>query len=263
MITFFQFGVFFCLGAIIGSFIAHMTKSLITETPPRFLGRSKCDGCHAIISYTGLIPILGFFIKKGVCPSCRHRVDRMYPFIELATALFFGITALLFGDIDFILSHSYQLVLLLAFVSIAVYTTATDMLIKAFSVIPLIGGTIIALLSSLFFAFPVGILESLTGLLIGLSSFACIALVGFFWKKQQVIGEGDFYLIAFLGSTLGTNNTLICLYIAILTGATIGSIQYLYKKESLLPFAPFLCAGWFISYFFGSDIIAMYLSFLV
>lgn len=261
MLTFLFFGLFFCLGAIVGSFLAHLIHSLVSGKTFKLWGRSSCDHCNKLLSTVELIPILGFLFKKGICPGCKKRINKLYPFVELSTALLFGIASLYFMNSSVFFDTPYVPVLFFIFLAIVLYTSATDLLIKAFSIRPLIAGIVLSVVSCVFLNYPTNWLDSISALGIGLGFFALIALFGYLWKKTTVIGEGDFYLIAFLCSTLGVANSIIALYIAILLGAIIGGIILVYNKARILAFAPFLSIGWFIAYFHGKELINVYLSF--
>ncbi|MGL4543893.1 MAG: prepilin peptidase [Polymorphobacter sp.] len=49
-------------------------------------GRSGCDGCGRQLGVVELIPLAGFALVRGRCPTCGHRIDRRLPLTELAAA---------------------------------------------------------------------------------------------------------------------------------------------------------------------------------
>lgn len=259
MLPLFLFGLLFCVGAVVGSFLAHLVHSIVHEKSAKLWGRSCCDHCNKLLSTVELIPIVGFLVRRGMCPSCKKRINRMYPFIELATAFLFAISSLYFSSSPFV-EAPYIPLLFFAFLSIVIYTSATDILLKAFSIRPLIVGTILSLITCVAIGYPTAWQDSLIAIGAGLLFFAVVAGIGFLWKRSMVIGEGDFYLIAFLWSTLGIEKSIIALYIAILSGAIIGALLLAWKKGHIMAFAPFLSLGWFIAYFHGHALVEMYFS---
>ena len=65
---------------------------------------SHCEGCKKPLSYTDLVPLLGYLISSGKCRSCGFKVPAIYPLMEVSMGVIFTINLLLFGyTIDFIL----------------------------------------------------------------------------------------------------------------------------------------------------------------
>lgn len=76
----------FIAGAIVGSFLATILvrwpqgRSVVT-------GRSRCDGCGAVLRAAELVPILSFLVMRGRCRRCGARIDARHVLVELAAGL--------------------------------------------------------------------------------------------------------------------------------------------------------------------------------
>jgi leader peptidase (prepilin peptidase) / N-methyltransferase len=81
------------LGAIAGSFLATI---LIRWPEGRSVsaGRSRCDGCGAVLGPAELVPILSWAVQRGRCRRCGTAIDPRHPAIEAAAALI-GVAAVI------------------------------------------------------------------------------------------------------------------------------------------------------------------------
>lgn len=76
--------------------------------------------------------------------------------------------------------------------------------------------------------------------------------------KKYGFGLGDVKLMAACGVFLGWQLVAVAFFFAFVTGALFGIYLILIKqakKDSYMPFGPFLCFGVFISMFFGDFLI--------
>jgi leader peptidase (prepilin peptidase)/N-methyltransferase len=106
--------------------------------------------------------------------------------------------------------------------------------------------------------------SSLIGLVIGGGSLLLVAWVYYLLTGTEGMGGGDVKLLAMIGAFLGWPAVPLTLFIASLSGSIIG-IALMLKSgiggKYALPFAPFLCLGAIVYLFFGSQILALYVSF--
>lgn len=49
--------------------------------------RSRCDSCGELVSPLALVPVIGWLVLRGRCGSCGAKVPRIYPAVEMATAI--------------------------------------------------------------------------------------------------------------------------------------------------------------------------------
>ncbi len=203
------------------------------------LGRSQCVSCHSRIAWYDLIPLISYVILRGRCRSCHERISPLYPFIELVTAvsltgLYYGIEAHYFG--------AYFL-----FFSALIVTIRTDletMLIARLMTLPLIPlGFILSCTDHI----PLIPLDSILGTAVGFFSLWLISTLFYLFTRKQGIGEGDFELLALIGSFTG----MFGVWAALMIGAIMGSITSLayltytgkLERHAKIPFGPFLAFG--------------------
>jgi leader peptidase (prepilin peptidase)/N-methyltransferase len=76
------------------------------------------------------------------------------------------------------------------------------------------------------------------------------------------MGGGDMKLLAVLGVVLGWNLVLLSFFLATMIGTIVGMFGMLtgqVKKGKPFPFAPFLVTGALLAYFFGQELIDLYI----
>ena len=44
--------------------------------------RSVCEGCHRLLKWYELIPVLGYLLDQGTCPTCGYQIPVLYPILE-------------------------------------------------------------------------------------------------------------------------------------------------------------------------------------
>lgn len=78
------FGMLF--GASVGSFLA--TWWVRRERGGDWIrGRSRCDGCGAVLAPRDLLPLLGWVLCRGRCRLCRAPIDPRHPLVEATAAM--------------------------------------------------------------------------------------------------------------------------------------------------------------------------------
>ncbi|MEH7156916.1 prepilin peptidase [Neobacillus drentensis] len=102
--------------------------------------------------------------------------------------------------------------------------------------------------------------DSLLGAITGFTLLLIIALV-----SKGGMGGGDIKLYAVIGLVLGFKLALLSFFLSTLFGAVIGGLAILFKivqRRQPIPFGPFIAAGTLTAYYWGSELIDLYLSFL-
>jgi len=92
----FRAGLFFCIGAVLGSFMTALMYRL-----PRRLNwttdRSRCTSCGHALGVPDLVPILSWVCLRGRCRHCGTSVSWRYPLTEMLWGLgIMGLSFLLF-----------------------------------------------------------------------------------------------------------------------------------------------------------------------
>lgn len=238
-------------GFILGSFYnvvglrVPLKKSIVAP-------RSACPTCgHQLKAYE-LIPVLSYMIQKGKCRGCQSRISPIYPFMEL-------LTGILFVTAPYFIGWSGELVVALTIISMFIiiivsdinYMLIPDKILLWFAGIFLMERIILPLTPWW---------DSLLGALVGFVLLLIIALV-----SKGGMGGGDIKLYALLGFVLGTKLVLLSFFLSTLFGAVIGGVALLLKivkRKQPIPFGPFIAAGTLTAYYWGSELIDLYLNFL-
>lgn len=225
--------------------------------------RSRCLHCGHPLAWYDLVPLVSWLSTKGRCRYCKEPIGWFEPVIEVATAtLFVGVY----------LTHPVDMwvdgILLLG------WLIATVMLVILFSydskwfLLPdsiMLPAGVVALIIAV-----EQILTSMTpGEQVIETLFSVLIIGGLYFliwlgSKGNWIGFGDVKLGVVLGLLLGNwQLAVLALFLANLIGTLIVLPGLLTKKMSrttLVPFGPMLIAGFFITVFFGAQIIDWYLS---
>jgi leader peptidase (prepilin peptidase) / N-methyltransferase len=242
---------FFIVGVTLGSFFNVVGLRIPKKKSIVFPG-SSCSTCgHQLKAYE-LIPVLSYLLQKGKCRGCQSRISPIYPVFELLTGILFA-TALLF------IGWSGELVVALTLISMFMIIIVSDI---NYMLIPdkiLIWFAGIFLLERI--VWPLAPWwDSLLGAGTGFVLLLMIALV-----SKGGMGGGDIKLYALLGFVLGFKLVLLSFFLSTLFGAVIGGLALLFKivkRKQPIPFGPFIAAGTLTAYYWGSDLIDLYVQFL-
>jgi leader peptidase (prepilin peptidase)/N-methyltransferase len=241
----------FVYGITLGSFFnviglrVPLKKSIIVP-------RSACPTCGHQLKPYELIPVISYLIQKGKCRGCQSRISPIYPIFELLTGILFATAPLVIG-------WSGELVVALSLISMFMIIIVSDI---HYMIIPdkiLIWFAGIFLLERIFWPLPHW-WDSLLGAVTGFTLLLVIALI-----SKGGMGMGDVKLYALLGFVLGFKLVLLSFFLSTLFGAVIGGLAMLlkiFKRKQPIPFGPFIAAGTLTAYYWGSDLIDIYLQFL-
>lgn len=122
-------------------------------------------------------------------------------------------------------------------------------------------------------------LESLRGMLVSAGGMALAGML-YWWLRNpsdktepapaeenpggyvSVMGYGDVVLAGFLGVWLGFSSLMVAVFIAVFTGAIIGSIMRRFGGDNQIPFGPYLAVGGLVAFFYGKAIVQWYLGYI-
>ncbi len=225
-------------------------------------GRSICPNCSHELAAKDLIPLVSWLILQGKCRYCHKPISIQYPAVELTTTLLFLVSYIYWpfafdnkGTTLFI----FWLAFLVGLTALAVYDIKWYLLPNKIVYFFIGLGVIQALL--LILAFNGGLKE------IGQIILSFLIGSGLFYALFQIsngkwIGGGDVKLGMLLGLILADPSlSLLMIFIASLVGTAV-SLPLLavnrVKKDSRVPFGPFLIAGTIITRLFGAALIAWY-----
>ncbi|HJM69177.1 MAG TPA: prepilin peptidase [Candidatus Babeliales bacterium] len=226
--------IFLCLG----SFLNCMAYRLVHPQHPR-TPRSCCPYCHQTIVWYDLIPVLSWIFLRARCRRCAAPISFLYPLIELLTVIvFLG----LIYKVPMLYYFCYSI--FFAALIISIRTDLETMLISRIVTLCLVPvGLVLALLGLL----PITFSQALWGTLFGYLILWGIAKMFYLLTGKQGMGEGDYDLLALIGSFTGVVGVWLSLLLGSVVGSIVGilSIAYLGKKQMTqpIPFGPFLAGG--------------------
>jgi prepilin signal peptidase PulO-like enzyme (type II secretory pathway) len=231
------------LGASWGSFL-----NVVAYRLPRkktFLsGRSKCTHCDKVIHWYDMIPILSWFLLRGKCRFCKHKLSIQYLIAEIVAGSLF-----VFGGIC--IQDWMHLLLYIVVISFFMVLFIYD--IRAYIVPDIVSIPAIVIIFILNYLFTKDLLSISIGALVGGLWF----LVQFVVSKGRWVGGGDIRLGVLMGSLLGYPLIFLGLGLAYVGGSIIAVLLILIKKKTMksrLPFATLLLPATLIAWIWG-DII--------
>ena len=206
----------FITGVCLGSFYAcigyRIPNKISTVKPSSF-----CPNCKKSLKWYMNIPLLSYIFLKGKCAYCKEKISITYFLIELTTGILFLISYMIFG-------LNYQLIVVLTLISALMVSLVTD-------------------LKYYYISDRVIVVSSI---LVALTYLKFLGITTKIFKKES-LGDGDIKLMILIGLTLGVFNSFISLFISSVT-ALIYTILFIKKKDSLIPFGPFLLIGAIVTY---------------
>ena len=243
-------------GLIIGSFL-NVVILRFDDLKSIFNSRSHCLKCKKQLAWYDLFPFFSYILLRGKCRSCKEKISIQYPLVEVATALIFS---LLFWKFGFSLEFAVLLIISSILMVVLTYDIL-HLLIADFLIWLAIGIWIVFLaVSYLFLQHPLYlILDSLYGAAALGGFLGLIVLIS--WEKWM--GIGDIKLGFLLGAIVAWPNVLLATFAAFALGSIISLVLIFMRKKTMkdmVPFAPFLILGTYVTLFYGDRIISWYLA---
>ena len=209
---------------------------------------SHCTSCQQPLKPVELIPIVSFLLQKGRCRHCRTPLSFYYLLIEIGTGLLFILIAFVFA------AQPQELLLMYVLAAFSLVFSITDLhyrllpdsLMAFFFMLVMIGRILYHPLTISYYLFS------------GLFYFSLFYIL--YYLTNQAIGGGDVKLFGVLGLLLGFNLTALALLVASLSLLLVAGLLLTFKKatpQTLLPFAPFIFFGVFISIRYGDAFLTL------
>ncbi|MBI5044485.1 MAG: prepilin peptidase [Candidatus Levybacteria bacterium] len=231
-------------GLFFGSFFLVIAQHAATGRS-FVMGRSKCDFCSRVLSWSELIPVISFVLLRGKCKHCKKKLSLWYPISEL-------ITAFVFLSIALYVTSLFPMIVLSIIASCLLVIFFSD---REFEIIP-VQFVLLACLAELvmLLATPSLLLNHFLSGSGAAAFFYAIYLV----TKKRGMGFGDVIFAFLMGFILGFPYIIFGLYLSFLSGACISLLLVALKKKKLhggtVPFGPFLVFGTFIMMVWGEHI---------
>ncbi|WP_069366599.1 prepilin peptidase [Salisediminibacterium beveridgei] len=241
-------------GTVLGSFYNVVGLRVPEGIPFTGKERSRCPSCGHTLSAIELVPVLSWVFQRGRCRHCQGWISLKYPLVELSTGLLFVLSFIVFG-------WSLELIVALLFVSMLTIITVSDL---ATMLIPdkiLIAFGVPVLFLRLFVAPLDPWWLAIVGAMTGFGILLLLAIA-----SKGGMGGGDIKLYFVIGLVLGPAATVLSLFLAAFVGLIFGLPARLSgksKRGTPIPFGPFIALGAVIAYFYGTELINWYTSFLL
>lgn len=254
--------IIFILGVCFGSFVNMMEYRLAVgyglikvgrdKSRPYNKNRSFCDYCGRQLKWYENIPIVSWLIQRGQTRCCNKKLPLTYPFIELMMGFLFVLYGLGYINTDMDYEPLLKLTLGLIIIVFLVLSFVFDlkyMLLPDFSTV---------ILS--FFAVGLNLVSNNFGMdnIISAVVASGFLLILHLLTKGKGMGMGDVKLAIFIGLLLGWKLTIVAFYIAFIVGALVGVIllfRKLVKKNTAIPFGPFLIIGTVVCWLLGDYVL--------
>lgn len=244
---FFYYFLIFCTGACIGSF-SIAAANRITNNEDYIYKPSHCDSCNTILRFYEKIPILSWILQKNKCNYCGSAIGVEVFWSEL-------ISGLLFVFIIFIYGFNLEGFYFLTLAGLLFAITLSDLKSKAIIDSWLLIFTIISLLP---ISHDFGL--KLQNFLIFCGGFFLLDFFVTFYiqnikskitkninlQSQKALGEADMLIAGAIGANLGIVLGLSSIFLASCLAIIPSILNNIYKKDSQLPFVPFLFIGFLI-----------------
>ena len=88
---------------------------------------------------------------------------------------------------------------------------------------------------------------------LGLTNLAAAMAIAY-GLKPDCLGSGDVKLVAALCPGCTAQGAYIMIFIAVLSACLAALVLYGVKGKTMIPFGPFLLAGWWTAYAVGKDV---------
>lgn len=256
----------FVYGLVIGSFLNVYIYRF--HTGRSLQGSSHCLSCGKNLHWYELIPLFSYVALRGRCKGCHAYIPSRYWLVEIATAVLFVLAVGAFNNLFLIL---LSLVIMSVVVVITVYDIAHMVIPDQFVVTMLL----LAILQKVYLYVTGSSIEGIV-----YSILAALSASAFFyamWKYSggRWLGFGDVKLVFPLALLVGYTSVFSMVVLSFWVGAGISLfllalprlIYYSNKAvakrrgcftiKSEVPFAPFLIAGFLLTYLWQIDVLSL------
>ena len=182
--------------------------------------RSKCTGCGTQIAWYDNIPVLSYILLLGKCRNCKADISIRYPLIELICGLLTIMLLSIYGP-----SLEFVVIVLLCYMLISITFIDIDYFIITNGFV--IFGLVISIISHAFNLIPISILEGVYGVFAFGGTLFIMGAIGTWVFRKEALGFGDIKLGLVLGSFLGTELSLLALFLSFIFAAMMSIILLL------------------------------------
>lgn len=222
----------FVFGTVMGSFL-NVVAVRLSNNESILWPSSHCHNCEHKLKWYELIPVVSYLLQKGRSRCCETIIPISYLIIELVTGILYMVSYHSFGfSYEFIISLIFISSLIVIIVSDIEYMIILDEVIAVSSII-------IIILDWIFFGLDYTAGKIIGGILAFVSMYV-IKLIGDRLFKKESMGGGDIKLMFLFGLVIGFPLSLCNIFLATFIAFPVAVYVLLKRKDSLIPFGPFL-----------------------
>ena len=222
----------FVFGTVTGSFL-NVVAVRLSNNESILWPSSHCHNCEHKLKWYELIPVVSYLLQKGRSRCCKTIIPISYLIIELVTGILYMVSYHSFGfSYEFIISLIFISSLIVIIVSDIEYMIILDEVIAVSSII-------IIILDWIFFGLDYTAGKIIGGILAFVSMYV-IKLIGDRLFKKESMGGGDIKLMFLFGLVIGFPLSLCNIFLATFIAFPVAVYVLLKRKDSLIPFGPFL-----------------------
>ena len=234
--------IFYSIAASFFSMLIYRLNNDVSLINPK---NSICPHCKHQLAPHDLIPIYSYLKNGGKCAYCKKKIDLNYFLLEIIFVLW-GVLGIVF-----------KIPLLTVFLCLSLAVILfSDLKYKE---IPYLFMGLTAVLAAT--AAYKTILSNWQNIFLVIIFYAVIKTVETVYYKKEVFGRADIILFVIFSFYFSINNFILFIYLSFFLGAVVSGLLMLFRvvsKQALIPFAPYIVISFYLTEFFGRQIIAGY-----
>jgi len=243
----------FIYGLLIGSFLNVVIYRIPREENIAWPG-SHCPGCGHGLKWYDNIPLLSYLLLRGRCRYCKEEISLQYPLVEALNGIIYVLLYIFFYQVK--LDFAFLALISSTLLAILVIDLKEQLIPDILVLIVLISSIIHKALLHFLEGIPFPLTDSLLGLIIAGGLFLLIVFV-----SRGGMGGGDVTLIGALGFVLGVRGILMVIFLSFVLGSVISIFLLttrIKSRKDPIPFGPFIVISFYITLFFGDNILNWY-----
>jgi leader peptidase (prepilin peptidase)/N-methyltransferase len=216
---------------------------------------SHCPQCQNYLRWWHMIPIASYPLLHGKCANCGVSIPGRYFTVEITTLILGLLVANEFG-----LSLSLFAALIFTFILIAAaFIDMEQQILPDDLTIPLLW---IGLFFSCIGLFTNSV-DSILGAIFGYMFFWIIQNLAKLFTTKEIIGQGDFKLLAAVGAWLGWQSLLFVILTSSILALIVSGVLILIKhinRRAAIPYGTFISIAAWVYLVMGVDLSTFYYS---
>jgi leader peptidase (prepilin peptidase)/N-methyltransferase len=237
--------ILLALAPIFGSFVGVLIRRL-PDGISIVRGRSACQACGVVLQATDLVPIVSWLVTRGRCRQCGAPLGWFYPAVELATVGVALVSLLVDSGID-----AWLDALLGVWLLALGWIDARRWLLPDSLTLPLVAA---GLAAAALWA-PGDLVDRAAGAAAGYAGLRAVGWAYRRWRGREGLGGGDAKLLAAAGAWTGASGLASVVFGAAALALTAAGAMMLMghglRRDSALPFGPFLAFAAWLVWLFG------------